>query len=139
MIRDSVSYRLVIASHTEVIFGKMNICSPGRPCLPCPVPATGNRVISVEVTEDHRFRATGGEPFAAAVEADTPEAALDKMRRGVLERMAQGGRRAALDLPGGSNPWLQVFGMFQDDPLFDEWQQAINDNRRIVNDSEEGA
>ena len=29
--------------------------------------------------------------------------------------------------------------MFQDDPLFDEWQQAINDNRGIVNDSEEGA
>ena len=91
--------------------------------------------ILIEVTEDHRFRATGGEPFTAAVEADTPEAALDKMRRGVLERMAQGGRIAALDLPSGSNPWLQVFGMFQDDPLFDEWQQAINDNRRIVNDS----
>ena len=123
--------------------------------LICPVPATDNRVISVgvtsrgdepmkipiliEVTEDHRFRATGGEPFAAAVEGDTPEAALDKMRRGILERMAQGGRIAALDLPGGSNPWHQVFGMFQDDPLFDEWQQAINDNRRIVNDSEEGA
>ena len=81
--------------------------------------------ILIEVTEDHRFRATGGEPFAAVVEADT--------------RMAQGGRIAALDLPGGSNRWLQVVGMFQDDPLFDEWQQAINDNRRIVNDSEEGA
>ena len=62
--------------------------------------------ILIEVTEDHRFRATGGEPFAAAVEADTPEAALDKMRRGVVERMAQGARIAALDLPGGSNPWL---------------------------------
>ena len=72
--------------------------------------------ILIEVTEDHRFRATGGEPFAAPVEADTPEAALDKMKRGVLNRMAQGGRIAALDLPGGSNPWLQVFGMFQDDP-----------------------
>ena len=83
--------------------------------------------ILIEVTEDHRFRATGGEPFAGAVEADTPEAALDKMRRGVF------------DLPGGSNPWLQVFGMFQDDPLFDEWQQAIHDDRRIVNDSKEGA
>ena len=29
--------------------------------------------------------------------------------------------------------------MFRDDPLFDEWQQAISDNRRIVDDSEEGA
>ena len=48
----------------------------------------------------------------------------------MLERMAQGARIAALDLPGGSNPWLQVFGMFQDDPLFHEWLQAINENRR---------
>ena len=46
--------------------------------------------LSDRVTENHRFRATGGEPFAA-VEADTPEAALDKMRRGIVERMAQGG------------------------------------------------
>ena len=95
--------------------------------------------ILIEVTEDQRFRATGGEPFAAAVEADTPEAALDKMRRGILERMAQGGRIAALDLPSGANPWHQVFGMFQDDPLFDEWQQAITDNRRIVDKSQKGA
>ena len=95
--------------------------------------------LSDQVTEDHRFRATGGEPFAAAVEADTAEAALDKMTRGILERMAQGGRLAALDLPGGLNPWHQVYGMFQDDPLFDEWQQAISDNRRIVDDSEQGA
>ena len=95
--------------------------------------------ILIEVTEDHRFRATGGEPFATVVEADAPEAALDKMRRGILERMAQGGRIAALDLPDGSNPWHQVFGMFQDAALFDEWQQAISENRRIVDDSEEGA
>ena len=95
--------------------------------------------VLIEVTQDHRFRATGGEPFATAVEADIPEAALDKMRRGILERMAQGGRIAALDLPGGPNPWHQVFGMFRDDPLFDEWQQAISDNRRIVDNSQEGA
>ena len=94
---------------------------------------------SDQVTEDHRFRATGGEPFAAAVEADTPEAALDKLRRGIVERVEQGGRITALDLPGGFHPWHQVFGMFRDDPLFDEWQQAISDNRRIVDDSEEGA
>ena len=88
--------------------------------------------ILIEVTENDRPRATRGEPFAPAVEADTPEAPLHKMRRGIVERMAQGGRIAALDLPGGSHPWHRVLGMFQDDPLFDEWQQAISHNRRIV-------
>ena len=67
--------------------------------------------VLIEVTENHRFRATGGVPL----------------------------RIAALDLPGASHPWHRVFGMFQDDPPFDEWQQAISDNRRIVDDSEEGA
>ena len=94
--------------------------------------------VLIEVTEDHRFRATGGEPFAPAVEADTAEAALDMMRRGILERVAQGGRIAAIDLPAGTSPWRQVFGIFDDDPLFDEWQQAIAENRRVVADSKEG-
>ena len=38
--------------------------------------------ILIEATEDQRFRATGGEPFASAVEADTPEAALDEIKKG---------------------------------------------------------
>ena len=35
-----------------------------------------------------------------------------------------------LDLPRGVNPWLEADGMFRDDPLFDDWQQAISDYRR---------
>lgn len=95
--------------------------------------------ILIEATEDQRFRATGGEPFASAVEADTPEAALDEIRKGIVARVARGGRIEVLDLPADSNPWHEGFGMFRDDPLFDDWQQAISDNRRIVDDSAEGA
>ena len=52
---------------------------------------------------------------------------------------SSGARMDALDLPGDSNPWHEGFGMFRDDPLFDDWQHAIIDNRRIVDDSAERA
>ena len=94
--------------------------------------------ILIEATGDRRYRATGGEPFAIAVKADTPEAALDELKKGIVDRVARGGRIEALDIPGDSNPWHEGFGMFRDDPLFDDWQRAIRDNRRIVDDSAEG-
>ena len=52
---------------------------------------------------------------------------------------ASGARMDALDQPGDSNPWHEGFGMFRDDPLFDDWQRAIIDSRRLVDDSAEGA
>lgn len=42
---------------------------------------------------------------------------------------------AAVDLPLQANPWLAGAGMFRDDPLFDDWQQAISEYRREVDGS----
>ena len=95
--------------------------------------------ILIETIEDQRFRASGGEPFAGAVEADTPEAALDELKKGIVARVTRGGRIEALDIPDDWNPWHEGFGMFRDDPLFHDWQQAISDNRRIVDDRAAGA
>jgi hypothetical protein len=39
----------------------------------------------------------------------------------------------ALGLSEGVNPWLDGVGMFRDDPLFDDWQQAITEHRLEVN------
>lgn len=50
--------------------------------------------ILIEATEDQRFRATGGGPFASSVEADTPKAALDEMKTGTaLLRRAKTARQ----------------------------------------------
>lgn len=89
--------------------------------------------ILIEATSEQRFRATGGEPFVDSVEAETPEAALEKMQQLIDNRVAQGARIAALDLPDDVNPWLEGAGMFRDDPLFDDWQRAIADYRRGAN------
>ena len=79
-----------------------------------------------------RFRASAGEPFVAHVEGDSPEEALELMKR-QIEHRVQGARIAMLDLPNGGNPWLDGAGMLRDEPLFDEWQQAMADYRRESN------
>ena len=89
--------------------------------------------ILIESTSEQCYRATAGEPFEVSVEAETPAAALEKMKHLIDHRMAQGARIVALDLPDDANPWLEGAGMFRDDPLFDDWQRAIADYRREAN------
>jgi hypothetical protein len=86
--------------------------------------------ILIEAISEQRYRATGSEPFVGSVEAETADAALAKLKQRVDDRLSQGARIAALDLPQGVNPWLDGVGMFRDDPLFDDWQQAITEHRR---------
>ena len=91
--------------------------------------------ILVEPISVERYRATGGEPFVESVEAETPYAALAKMKERIEERLSQGARIEELDLSHTTNPWLEGAGMFRDDPLFDDWQRAIADYRREANET----
>ncbi len=91
--------------------------------------------ILIEPISDDRYRATGSEPFVGSVEAETPDAALAKMRQLIVDRLSRGACIAALDLPHVANPWLEGAAIFRDDPLFDDWQQAIADYRRDANQS----
>jgi hypothetical protein len=89
--------------------------------------------ILIEATPDERYRASAGAPFVASVEGDSPEAALEMMKQQLEHRVAQGARIATVDLSNGDNPWLHGFGMFRDEPLFDDWQQAMTEYRREAN------
>ena len=89
--------------------------------------------ILIEATSENRYRATGGVPFHDSVEADTPEAALAKIKNLIEDRVAQGARIAAVDLPDSTHVWLDGAGMFREDALYDDWQQAIADYRRESN------
>jgi hypothetical protein len=89
--------------------------------------------ILIEAAAGDRYRASVGEPFGGSAEGDSPEAVLQMIRQQIERRVAQGARIATLDVPNGDNPWLAGYGMFRDDPLFKEWQQAMADYRREVN------
>jgi hypothetical protein len=94
--------------------------------------------VLIEITPDKRYRATGCEPLVGNVEGDTPEAVLSMMKQIIDDRVARGARIASIDLPDEDNPWLAGAGMFQDDPLFTEWQQAIADYRLEANKDADG-
>lgn len=88
--------------------------------------------ILIEPISHERYRATGSEPFVGSVEAETPDAALAKTRQLIDDRLAHGARIAIIDVPSSADPWLDMAGIFHDDPFFDEWQQAIAEYRREV-------
>jgi len=86
--------------------------------------------VLIEPVAGNGFRARGGEPFALVAEGATREEALQKVREQLQERLQAGSQIVPLDVPGQENPWVKFAGMFKDDPLFDDWQAAIAENRR---------
>ena len=88
--------------------------------------------VYVEPVENNGFRARSGEPLALTSEGATADEAVRRLQEMVAARLARGGRVIEIDVPPSSNPWLRLAGMFKDDPLFEEWQQAIAERRREI-------
>jgi hypothetical protein len=89
-----------------------------------------NIPVLIEPIADHGFRAIGGLPFEITAEGATQEEALGRLRTEIERRMASGAIVVPLELtPAQEHPWAEGAGMFQENPLFDEWQQAISEYR----------
>jgi hypothetical protein len=78
------------------------------------------------------FRASCGGPFDLSVDGRSREEALELLRARVKARLASGAQVIDLDVADEANPWVRFAGIFRDDPLFDEWQEAIAENRRKI-------
>ena len=94
-----------------------------------------NLPVLLEPVAGNGYRATGAAPFAFCVEGATREEALDKFRRAVAGRMDAGAEIVSLPVPPAEHPLARFAGMFKDNPLFDEWQQAIADYRRQADET----
>ena len=58
-----------------------------------------------------------------------------RLREAIEQRMKAGAVLVPLEIAPAEespNPWIQGPGMFQDDPLFDQWQTAIAEYRREI-------
>jgi hypothetical protein len=75
------------------------------------------------------YRAKAGEPLALSAEGATADEAIRSLRARIAQRLANGARIVSVKVPE-EHPWSQLAGMFEDDPLFDEWQRAIAERRR---------
>jgi predicted RNase H-like HicB family nuclease len=85
--------------------------------------------VLLEPVAGNGFRARSGEPVPISAEGSTREEALRNLQR-LLENMVRHGAEiAALEIPSRSHPLAPFAGMLADDPLFDEWIQAMREYR----------
>jgi hypothetical protein len=89
------------------------------------------------------FRATTGGPLDLSADGPTPEAALDALRSLVADRLKAGGQLRILTAePGGQLRTLTAADVeailaaaqrMRENPLFEEFEQAIEEYRREHN------
>ena len=86
--------------------------------------------ILLEVVAGSGYRARSGPPLDVSAEGATPAEALQNLRQVIAGRLAGGAQLLSIEVPGAEHPLARFAGMYKDDPLFDEWQQAIAEYRR---------
>jgi hypothetical protein len=74
------------------------------------------------------YRAKAGEPLTLAAEGVTSDEAIQTLQALIAQRLAGWARLVSITVP--EHPWSRLAGMFEDDPLFDEWQRATAERRR---------
>src|SRR5437867_4195056 len=99
--------------------------------------------VLVERAGANGYRAVTGPPFLLVVEGATRQEVLMKVQAAVEEKFRTGAEVLRLEVPASEgelirwnqlkdNPWLRMAGVWKDDPLFEEWQQAIAEYRDQV-------
>ncbi|CAN5841588.1 hypothetical protein BH23PLA1_BH23PLA1_30840 [soil metagenome] len=97
-----------------------------------------NIPVLIEPVPGPGYRASGGPPFDLSAEGTTKDEALSRLREMIEQRIAAGAVLEFLEIGRpDSDPWARHAGMFQDDPLFDSWQEAIAEQRRLDDEASE--
>lgn len=83
------------------------------------------------------FRASTGGPLDLVAEAATDTDEMSKIRTLVDDKLQSA---KMIELPfrsvaSSDNPWQQFRGLFQDDPEFTEWQNAVAENRTRIDNA----
>src|SRR4051812_16391299 len=92
--------------------------------------------IVIERVSDNGFRARAGEPFALAADGATKDEARHNLQQLIEERVISGAEYTTVEIPGVNeeHPLAKYSGMFKDNPLMDEWRQAVAEYRRQVDE-----
>jgi hypothetical protein len=90
--------------------------------------------VLIEPVPGNGFRAKGGEPLAMSAEGATRAEAIAHLKTLIANRLTVGTELIGLELGPEEHSLAPVSGWTTDDPLLDEWQQAVVDYRRRVED-----
>jgi hypothetical protein len=84
---------------------------------------------------DNRYQACGGPPFPFVAEGDSPYEAIKNLHKLIDDRLKAGAAICRIQVPAHESDMIQWAGMWKpDDPLIAEWQQAVEDYRRQVDE-----
>ena len=86
--------------------------------------------VLIEPVANNGYRARCGEPLPLQTEGATREEAVRKLNELLELRLQKGGELTSLEIGKPAHPLFQWAGWLKNDPLFEEWQQAIEENRR---------
>jgi len=91
--------------------------------------------ILIEPVPGGRFRASLGDPFHAAAEADDPQGAVQELVRLLQQRLKSGARIAVLTIANGAVQGpaapLPADDAYKTDWVYRELEEAIAQNRRL--------
>jgi hypothetical protein len=90
--------------------------------------ATVQIPILIEPMEGGRYRARAGEPFGMTAEGETKLEAYRKLEELIQTRLRNGAMVVILEVTSGDRRTLCA-GSLANNPLFDEWQAIIAENR----------
>jgi hypothetical protein len=93
--------------------------------------------ILIEPAPGRGYRARG-ETFGLVAEGSTRDEALEELRILIAGRLAQGVELVSLDVSAREHPWAEFAGTLKDEPLYDDWREAMADYRSKV-DSDRSA
>jgi hypothetical protein len=92
--------------------------------------------VLVEPMNGKGFRASGSAPFDIVAEGATRDEALAQLREKVQARMSGGAEVVTLDVDMTKHPIMKYAGIFKDNPLLEEWKQAMKEYRDEIEEDD---
>ncbi len=91
----------------------------------------------IEQTKGNSYRAFSTSPAEVEADGTTREQAIDRLRETLQQRLAQL-EVVEVDVAAKvePHPWLTIAGSWKDRPGMDEFEQAVRDYRRQVDEDE---
>jgi len=90
--------------------------------------------ILIETVAGNGYRSRGGEPYALSAEGATREEVVAKLKEQLQARIKAGAAIVSLEVSGEPHPLVKFAGMFEANPLFDEWKAEMATYRREIDE-----
>ena|SRR5690348_538675 len=89
--------------------------------------------VFIDPVAKNLYRATSGPPFPFSAEGESPHEAVQKLRKLIQDRLNAGATIVQLDVPAQVSRIAHFAGSWKpDDPLIEQWRQAVEEYRQQV-------